>query len=70
MAWTQFSAALAVVGYYEALGEESSAAAIYEKVAQVLQARLGPDASYFEIDNVRDAITLAMDWTRQGMPTN
>lgn len=68
-AWSQFAAALAVVAAKGDQGVEPglSAASIYEEVAVVLQARLGADAAYFGIDNVRDAITLAQEWMPKGM---
>lgn len=66
--WSNFAAALAVVAAIDDEGVDpmASAASIYERVALVLQGRLGKDANFFELDNVQDAITLAQDWIRKG----
>lgn len=66
--WVNFSAALAVVAVIDEVGIDTtaSAALIYERVALVLQERLGKDAGFLSLDSVQDAITLAQDWIRKG----
>jgi len=66
--WENFAAALAVVAVLDEEGIEptASAASIFDRVAQVLQARLPADAQYMSYDSVRSTITLAQEWIGRG----
>lgn len=69
--WENFAAALAVVIARDPqpIEEEGrSARSVYDRVALVLQERLGADAQYLSYDSATDALIKAAEWIREGMP--